>query len=161
MSGAEYDIRGSGGRTFVRGTIHPPPGNSQPIAATFTASEVAARWDVGDACAMMEWGAVQPLMPILGVYATANTLDQNVTNQGLFAFTPGATTDDVFQAQATVAFVAAFLGGGPYADSLDAQGVVVVADLRFGVVLPGAVGYVMLSGDAAPTTGSITVTLLA
>ena len=134
------------------GTFAPATGGgSQPVTVTYSAAEVAARFDVGDGAAFMAWDAITEDNVVVAVFATDNTLDNSNALDQLYAFTPGATSDDVYNGGEVLA-QGVGASAGTYRDSFTLAAIVT------GKLTAGNVAYVGITGSGgAPTTGSITL----
>lgn len=145
------------------GTLAPEPpsggGASSFPTVTFTAAQVAARWSVGDALAAMELTDVaDPDLVFLSVIL-ANDLDQNVdaSSGGLYAYTPAAASTDVYNSgEAAASGAPKVLSPGTYVSAFTTT----INGTTPGVMQAGSALYMILAGDAAPTTGSVTIGVL-
>lgn len=139
-------------------------GGSLPVTLTLTAAEIAARWSVSVGGAYVAWPAITTDTRVLSFAARENTLDEaGQPGQYLYAYLADADSDAVDAGSG--AFIEAVSATVPSTyHSLDTLPPLVVdgslaAGAIVGQLLDGSAAYVLMNGDAAPTTGEITLEL--
>lgn len=131
--------------------------SSNPLQVTFSAADIAARWDDGASGAAMEITSIQPGETKNAVFDIENTLDNNVGTSTAYAYLPGADTADVAASgeQAADFMDSSTFPKGTYAWELNN-----IPKDHY-LLLPGSAFYVFLqSFSGAPTSGSLTVGIL-
>lgn len=137
-----------------------PAGGSQPIERTFTAAEIAAAYDVGDDVAAVEWPELVGAF-LYGVFESdvlggvPSGLDSGDFDQ-LYVYSPGASTDDVWQNGVTIPRVGVSTGADVLVTfTVPGQG---SPDAAFAyAIVDDAMGYAVFGGFSGtpPTTGEI------
>jgi hypothetical protein len=145
-------------RIFLKGVSRPlgtdveVEYSSQILTQTFTAEEVAARWDNEDYLrAALVLDGIKPGDLVQGIWEDVNTLDQGLSLSEFAAYLPDITSlPEIFDNASAFGNVIAGIS-----TDLTYGYQIMHADAHV-ILKPGAVAYVFLNGDATPTTGEVT-----
>ncbi len=136
-------------------------GGSSPgvIYVTFDAATIAEAWESGDGIAALPVASIDHTTWVAGVGDVANTLDENVTSIDMVAYDADASSTDVYTLGDGLGYTSALTfqagNGFAYAVAISAG-----STWAAGVLIEGKRAYLIVSGDGAPTTGSITVGII-
>lgn len=130
-------------------------GQPQIVAQAITAEEVAAAWYADYLSAAIALDGISPGDLVQIVWEEDDTLDEGVSLSDVVAYLADAATVDV---EDNGAYLSGVIGNvsnvGAYSYTVGTNEIV------GGVLKEGASLYVVLGGDAAPTTGSVTIKCL-